>query len=218
VRVCVCVCVCLFVCVCVCVCMFVRVYDCVFLFTYVCVRVGVCVGVCVCVCVCVGEYTVTLRPVTQLERKQKMEQELEEVGSEKDDSWDAAMRLALAVVYPEVFLHDDEVEPEELLNLSRKASAECHDTRNIMQLAASVTMSGKEDVRERGVGTSGMREDMNRDKAWEEGGGQGKSLVPPLRGVMRWGKRGVMRCGDTSIFVCTRAGLLGSWLVPVYLP
>ena len=151
-----------------------------------------CVRVCVrvCVCACVGEYTVTLRPVTQLERKQKMEQEPEEVGSEKDDSWDAAMRLALAVVYPEGFPHDDEVKPEELLKLSEKASAKYHDTRNIMLLAASVTMSGKGGVRERGVGTCGMREDMSRDKAWEEGGGAGKEPRSPPEGGDEMGEEG----------------------------
>ena len=115
-------------------------------------------------------HTVTTRPLSQLERNQEVEQEQGEVGGEKDNSWDVAMSLALAVVYP----HNDDVKSEQRRDLSGKARAEEQDTQNSTLGPAFVALKGEGRVRDREGQSGEVRGGIRSNWEWEEGWGIGE--------------------------------------------
>jgi len=108
--------------------------------------------------------------LSQLEQNQEVEQEQGEVGGEKDNSWDVAMSLALAVVYP----HNDDVKSEQRRDLSGKARAEEQDTQNSTLGPAFVALKGEGRVRDREGQSGEVRGGIRSNWEWEEGWGIGE--------------------------------------------
>ena len=115
-------------------------------------------------------HTVTMRPSSQLERTQEVEQEQGEVVGEKDNSWDVAMSLALAVVYP----HDNDVKSEQLRDFSGKARAEEQDKQNSTLSPAFVTLKGEGRVKDREGQSGEVRGGIRSNREWQEGWGIGE--------------------------------------------